>query len=318
MRFSSRCLSVAVLGFLLSASITSAQVWAGRGRVSGIVTDAEKNPIVGAKVTLFLGADETNGPAPKTTDKKGRWSALGLATGDWTVRIEAEGYKISEGTAHVISEAVGPGETVRVTLNPIPKEITEAAQGPDPNSMIERGNILMNEQKWAEARTEFQNAIAIIEDVQYHPAILRGISRTYFEEKNSADARKVLEQALTLAPEDQDTLKLIVTLLMADGKEAEAETYRSRIVDGFKVDPNSLLNLGIQRFNEGKMDEAMPYFERVISENPDLPDGYYYRALCFLNQGKNAEAKADLEKLIALNPDHSKAPEAREFLKELN
>lgn len=317
MRFSSRCSSVVALCMLLSVSVAWGQDWAGRGRVSGIVTDAEKNPIVGAKVTIFLGDDETNGPAPKVTDKKGRWSALGLRTGDWTIRIEAEGFKISEGTAHVVSEAIGPGETVRVTLNPIPKELADAEQGPDPNSMIERGNILMNEQKWAEARTEFQNAIAIIEDTKYHPPIMRGISRTYFEENNRVEARAVLDQALTLAPDDQDTLKLIVTLLMADGKEAEAETYRAKIVDGFKVDPNSLLNLGIQRFNEGKMDEAMPYFERVIQENPDLPDGYYYRALCFLNQGKNAEAKADLEKLLALNPDHPKAAESREFLKEL-
>ncbi len=295
----------------LVAVPAEAQDWAGRGRLQGQIKDPEGQPVEGAKITLTL---NDKGPAPISTDKKGRWSMLGLATGNWTIKIEKEGFKVSEGNARVISEGVGPGTPIQITLNYIPKEAAQAEQGPDPNAMIERGNAYMVEQKWAEARAEFQNAIAEIKDPTIHPAILRGISRTYHEEGNTAQAMKTLQDILALAPEDQETLKLVVTLLMADGKEEEAKTYQARIVGDFKVDPNSLLNLGIQHYNAGRITEAADYFERVVAENPDQPEGYYYRALVFLNQGKNAEAKADLEKLLALAPDHAKAAEAKEFL----
>lgn len=307
-----------VLGLtVLATSAVSAQDWAGRGRVQGIVTNAEKEPVIGAKVTLTLKGEEGQGPPPVATDKKGRWSVLGLATGDWTIVIEAEGYKAAETVHHVVAESVGPGQTLRVTLNPIPKEVAQADQGPNPRAMIERGNALMQEQKWADARTEFQNAMAAIEDKTIHPGIMRGIARTHFEEGHPDLAFKTLEEALAIVPDDQETLRLVVTILMAQGKEAEAATYKSRIVGDFKVDANSLLNLGIQKYNAGDVEGASGYFERVVAENPDLPEGYYYRALVYLNQGKNAEAKADFQKMLALAPDHPKAAEVKEFLAAL-
>lgn len=307
----STCLVLLVLVAGLWALGAEAQDWAGRGRLQGMIKDPEGQPVEGAKITLTL---NDKGPAPILTDKKGRWSMLGLATGNWTIVIEKEGFKTSEGAAKVISEGVGPTTPIQITLNYIPKEVAQAEQGPDPNAMIERGNALMLEQRWADARAEFQNAIAAIEDPTIHPAILRGISRTYHEEGNSAQALKTLQDILAVAPEDQETLKLVVTLLMADGKEEEAKTYQARIVGEFKVDPNSLLNLGIQHYNAGRIAEASTYFERVVAENPEQPEGYYYRALVYLNQGKNEEAKADLQKLLAIAPDHPKAAEAKEFL----
>ncbi len=305
-----------LISSLLLGSTAQAQDWAGRGRLQGIVTDQNKNPIAGAKVTLYL-AEEGQGPKPLTTDKKGRWSTLGLATGTWTVIIEAEGYKVAEGAARVIAEGIGPGETLRVSLNPIPKELIEASKAESPAGMIERGNALMIERKFAEARAEYEKAIAAIEDQASHPAILRGIVRTYYEEGKKTEALATLQKALAIAPDDQDSLRLIVTLLLADGKEAEAATYQARIIGEFKVDPNSLLNLGIQKFNEGKTAEALSYFDRVINDNPALPDGYYYRGLCYLNQNKTAEAKADFLKLLELDPNHPRAAEAKEFLAAL-
>ncbi|HEX4952527.1 MAG TPA: tetratricopeptide repeat protein [Thermoanaerobaculia bacterium] len=305
-----------LVGLLLLGSSVEAQDWAGRGRLQGIVTDQDRNPIAGAKVTLYLNA-EGNGPKPLITDKKGRWSTLGLATGTWTVLIEAEGFKIAEGAARVLSEGIGPGETLRVSLNPIPKELIEATKAESPAGMIERGNALMMERKFAEARAEYEKAIAAIEDTASHPAILRGIVRTYYEEGKKAEAMETLQRALTVAPDDQDSLKLIVTILLNDGKEAEAAPYKARITGEFKVDPNSLLNLGIQKFNEGKTAEALVYFEQVVADNPGLPDGYYYRGLCYLNQNKTAEAKADFQKLLELDPNHPRAAEAKDFLAAL-
>ena len=301
---------------LLGAATLGAQDWKGRGRLQGIVTDAEKNPVQGAKVTLYLG-EEGQGPEPIYTDKKGRWSILGLATGDWSFVIEAEGFKAAEGVINVISESIGPGQTLRVTLNPIPKEILEAAEGPDPRAIIERGNALLMEQKYAEARAEYEKAIAEIEEVEYHLPILRAIANTYYAEGQADEAIATLKKALTINPDDQESLKLLVTLLVNENRDDEAQQYQARIVGEFKLDPNTLLNKGIEAFNAGNTTEAGAYFEQVVAENPELPDAYYYRGLVYLSQGKTAEAKADFQKLLELAPNHPKAAEAKEFLEAL-
>jgi tetratricopeptide (TPR) repeat protein len=300
----------------LFAAPLLAQAWAGRGRLQGTVHDHEGKPVAEAKVSLLLDGAEGQGPAPVMTNKKGHWSILGLATGTWHITIEKEGFKISQGTSRVISESVGPGTHIPVTLNPIPKELTEA-QGPSPIAALERGNVLLTEKKFAAARAEYEAALGLIEDPASHPPILRAIAGAYWEEGQQETALAKLREALAIAPEDQDTLKLLVTLLTAQGQVAEARELQARIVGEFTVDPNSLLNLGIAKYNEGDIEGAADFFEQVVAENPQLPDGYYYRGLIYLNQGKNAEAKADFEKLLEIAPDHPRAADAREFLAQL-
>lgn len=311
-----RNVSIGLALLLFGAAAVGAQDWAGRGRLQGIVTDAEKNPIEGAKVTLYLG-EEGRGPELILTDKKGRWAVIGLATGDWTFVIEAPGYKATEGVLNVISEGIGPGQTVRVTLNPLPKEVLEAAEGPDPRQMIERANALLLEEKYAEARTEYEKAIAEIEDPQVHVPILRAIANTYYGQGQPDEAIETLEKALAIATDDQESLKLMVTLLVNEGREEEAESYKARIAGGFKLDPNTLLNQGIEEYNAQAYDTALEYFDQVVAENPELPDAFYYRGMVYLAQGKAEEAKADFQKLLELAPGHPKAAEAKEFLEAL-
>jgi Flp pilus assembly protein TadD len=302
---------------LLGATGLAAQEWAGRGRVQGTVRTEDGTPIVGARVTLLLGGEEGKGPTPTETGKKGQWSVLGLATGTWSVLVDADGYKGAVVEVRVISEGIGTAPPVAITLNPIPKELAEASQAEGPRAMVERGNALFLEKKYAEARAEYQNALAALTDPASHPPVLQGVARTYYEGGQAAEALQTLEQALAIAPDDQETLKLLVTLLMAEGKVEEAGAYQARIVGEFKLDPNTLLNLGINDFNAGKIPEALSYFERVVAENPALPDAYFYRGLAYLNQGRTTEAKADFQKLLELAPDHPKAAEAREFLAAL-
>lgn len=311
-----RHIAIAFSLLLLGAVVAGAQDWRGRGRLQGVVTNAEGEPIKDAKVTLYL-EEEGRGPGPTTTDKKGRWSFLGLATGDWTFVVEAPEYKPAEGVVNVISEAVGPGQTIRVTLNPIPEEVLEEAEGPDPRALIEKGNALLMKQKYGEARAAYEEAIANIEDAEFHPPILRAVANTYYAEEKADEAIATLERALEIAPDDQETLKLLVTLLYNEDRDEEAEVYQARIVEEFRLNPDTLLNRGIEAFNDDDLATAVEYFEQVVAENPDYADAYYYRGLVYLNQGKTAEAKADFEKLVEIDPDHPKAAEAQEFIDNL-
>jgi len=299
------------------------QSWAGRGRLQGQVKDESGKPVEGAKITLRKGTDrvdpKTDGPAPLTTDKNGKWATLGLAQGTWGILIEKEGFIPSEGQAPV--NEFGPAQPINVVLKVIPKEVIQKAEqesaAGQAKSAIERGNALLNEGKYAEARASYQEGMAKLEDKALHPAILRAVADTYYRENKSDQAIETLKQALALAPDDVDSLRLIVTLLVAAGREPEAQTYMAKLPQGTTIDPNTILNLGIKAFNDGKMDQALIEFDRAVKENPSLADAYYYRALVYLNQDKKPQAKADLQKLLELDPNNKYAKDAAEMLKDL-
>lgn len=302
------------------------QSWAGKGRLQGQIKDESGKPVEGARITLRNGSDvvdpKKDGPAPITTDKNGKWSILGLTGGAWGILIEKPGYMSSEGRVQVNEFAVA--QPINITLKVPPKEVIQKAQeessAGQAKTAIEKGNSLLAEGKYAEARTAYQEGMGKLEDKSLHPAILRAVADSYFKEGKTDQAIETLKQSLTVvpgAPEDPVTLQLLVNLLVGAGRESEAQTYMARLPQGTKVDANTLLNLGIKSFNEGKMDQALEQFDRVVKENPTNGDAYYYRALVYLNKGKNAEAKADLQKVLELDPDSKNAKDAKEFLKDL-
>ncbi|MCP4661474.1 MAG: tetratricopeptide repeat protein [bacterium] len=307
---------VALTAFLVVVSLASAQRWAGKGRLQGQIKNEEGEFIEGATVTLRHVDSPDEGPDPLTTDKKGRWAYLGLAGGRWTILIDADGYLGSEGSANVIEGAFGPGETIRVELRPIPEEVQREAEGARIVAWIESGNTLLDAQKYAEARAEYERALEKLEESD-KPVVLRGIARTYYQEGSVEEAIATLKQALAIEPDDPGALELLVTLLVNEGREEEAQTYMAQLPQESKLDPNTLLNLGIKRYNDGNLEEALEYFDRTVSENPAMATAYYYRGLVHLAQENAEAAAADLSKLLELEPEHPKAAEAKQFLEYL-
>jgi tetratricopeptide (TPR) repeat protein len=301
-----------ILLLLMAAVGAQAQEWSGKGRLAGLIKDEQGKPVEKAKVTLKYGKGV--GPAPILSDKNGKWSFLGLVGGDWNVQIEKEGFMISEGPARVNEYGVVP--PLNITLKPIPKEVMQESKGAKAVATIQKGNELLAAEKYAEARAEFEKALPDLDPKNQLP-VLRGIARTYFQEKQGDQAIATLKRALEVAPDDPETLKLLVNLLVASGKDEEAKAYMAKMPEGVAVDPNSLLNLGIKAYNDNKMEAAADYFNRVVKENPSLPESYYYRGLVYLSQGKSAEAKADFQKLLELAPNHEKAAEVKDFIKSL-
>ena len=61
------------------------------GRLVGLVLDDERNPVEGA--TVVVENPDLNPPRfEQMTDSAGRFSMLGLASGQWKVSVEAEGF----------------------------------------------------------------------------------------------------------------------------------------------------------------------------------------------------------------------------------
>lgn len=342
-----RLCALGLLTALVWALPATAQDWAGRARIQGIVTTEDGKPIEGAKVLIYRGGDKTKGPAAVTTDAKGRWNALGLASGSWSVLISKEGFVPSQGSMRLSEVALN--ESLKVSLQNW-QDTEEAKQAKGIIGDLEKANNFMREGKWGEARGLYEKVLPEVND-QSKPGIQLGIAQCQVQEKDYAaalttlapvlvatpedlsalklqaaaqgqlgktdDALTTLKQIVEVNPEDVDALQLIVNLLITAGREVEAETYSARMPAGAEIDPSALLNRGIEKYNGGDVDGALIYFEKAVKQNDKIAEVYYYRGLAYLAKERIEDAKADLKKFLELGPDHPNAAQAREFLKEL-
>ena len=309
-RLPARALAAVALA-LLATTPSFAQVWKGKGRLQGEVNDEAGKPVAGVKVTLRMQDNPEAGPEPVVSDKHGKWSALGLVNAGWTVKLEAEGYDISQGIVKV--NEYGSNPVVKTTMY-------KASAAADPRiaeaqAALDRGSELLKEKKATEARLEFEKALPVVEGAN-RLLLLKRIAFCQMVEGNDAGAVDTLKTVLAESPDDQEALRLIVDRLVVLHRNEEAQPYMAKLGTG-GVDPNTLLNIGITAYNENKLEEAQAKFDEAITAKPDWADPYYYRGLALLAQGKSAEAKADFEKLLALDPNHQFANDCREFLKSL-
>jgi len=303
--------SIALALLVALAVPAAAQEWVGRGRVKGTVKNEQGEPIAGARVALQLG---DKGPQPLVTDKQGRWSKLGLAHGAWAVVVDAEGYVGAQGSVKIVES--GPGQTLDITLRrPTREELaqSEAGQRNAVVELIEEGNARIVAQDYPGARAKYEEALAGLPAESQAP-VLRAIANSWYAQGDVDQAVATFDRALALQPDDTELLQAVVNVLVAAGREAEAEAYLARLPADAELAPATLLNFGIEAYNKGEMAEAFEHFDRLVRQNPDYPDGYYFRGLVELNRQNNAAAAENFKRLLELAPDHAKAAEAREFL----
>ncbi len=310
--------AIALLTLLVAAAPSFSQAWRGAGRAKGVILDPAGNPVVGATVTVTWVDNEEGGPPAIKSDTKGRWSFIGLVAGDWKLSVVADGFKPFEEQFPVY--AGGAPETLRATLDPLPKEILEAEREAERlkgiNSALKEGNDLSAAGKYPEARAAYEKALTQVEPAK-KAGILVGIASTYVQEQKPDDGIRYLEQALAADPKNETALRLMVSVLASQGKDEEAKQYLARLPDEKTLDVSTQLNLGIMKYNEGKLDEAGAIFERVLTQSPDRAETYYFLGLVHLTQQKNDLALERFEKFLELAPQHEKAAEAREFVKHL-
>jgi tetratricopeptide (TPR) repeat protein len=303
------------------------QSWAGKGRLQGQIKDEQGKPVEGALITLRHGTGpvdpKADGPKTVKTDANGKWSMLGLTGGAWGVLIQKDGFMESQGQVTVNEYAIA--QPINITLKVPPKAMVQEAQKQntqalEAKSALERGNAMLQAGKYAEARAAYEEGMGKLEEkdrAALQPAIYLAVADSYSKEGKNDQAIDALKKSLEVDPNNVDTLKLMVSLLISANREAEAKTYMAKLPAGTTMDPAVRLNLGIKAYNEKKPEEALTQFNQVIAENPNLSEVYYYRAMVYISQNKSAQAKADLKKLLELDPNSKFASDAKEFIKEL-
>lgn len=305
----------------LFSTAAVAQAWRGMGRLQGVVTDEAGKPIAGAKVKLTLPKAGDTGPAPITTDARGKWAAMGLMGGVWNIDIEAEGYVPQQGSAPV-SEAGQRTPPIKTAMRAMPKAEPEpepaqnvaSSVPPEAVAAVKAGEDFMAQGKFKEAVAEFEKAQALLPE---HIQLKQALAQAYYKAGQPKQAVALLKQVHAAQPDNTGVILLLTNLLFETEQFDEGKALLEGLPAGTITDPNALVNFGILFLNKNRLADAYTYFDKAVTLDPNRGETYYYRGLALLQQQKMKEAKADLQKVTTLAPTSSEAEDAKALLAQM-
>jgi uncharacterized protein (AIM24 family) len=114
--------------------------------------------------------------------------------------------------------------------------------------------------------------------------------REAFQEARYAEARRELENAQRLRPDDADVLNLLGLVYFKTNAFPEAEVIYRRLAH---ENPNVFIlhsNLGLILFKQGKYDESETYLLRAIELRPNYAKSHLYLGLLYRQRRKFAAA----------------------------
>ncbi len=289
-----RTLAALSLLIIVAAAVpAAAQDWKGRGRVEGVVTTEDDKPIEGVKVTLHPANDPENGPEPLYTNKKGRWSYLGLAGGTWRIVLDREGYMGSEGTVQVSEFARGKPVVVKLRANPF--------------AGIGRGDELLEQKDYAGARKEYETALPLLPPEQQVRLRAR-IGDTYFEQ-GDVDSALGVYQAIVGELEPSERAHVVLRLADIQARRGNLAAARARYEEAVPLlGPGDrgavLVSIAQTHDQEGNRAQAIATLERALEQSPDNVPVLQLIADLLSREGRDEEAEAYLARL----PEDVKLP----------
>lgn len=302
--------------FIVYASGQSAR---GKGRLAGVVVDGEENLIQSAKVVIeFLGKDVSK--LESTTDKRGRWSFLGLGTGRWKITASLDGYIPSSLDFFVQQLERNPKITLILKkLSAFDKPFIE-----DEGSFefLEKGNELYREGKYAEALSAFE------EFLRLNPKAYQTRLNIYNCYRELGEYEKAIEQCnliLENVSQDETLGKEMAAKALAGIGECylmqkdmeNAQKYFEQSIETYPENELIAYNVGEIFFSNQKLEEALRYFTLASELKPDWSDSYYKLGLVYLNTGDLAKAAENFEKFLTLEQDTERAVSAKNILEQI-
>jgi tetratricopeptide (TPR) repeat protein len=210
-------------------------------------------------VTLRLDG-ETSGPAPATTDARGRWALPGLAGGRWSLVIEAPGFIHAVGSVDVPD--TGPAPPLAVQLRPLSEETPGGPENPQAVFLwIDKGNSLLAQNKPAEARAEYEKALRTLPPEQ-RPDIYQGVARSWFLQGDLERAVQAVQAGLRIE-RGHKVLRGLLPMLLEDlGRPEEATAFLAALDAG---------TLPPQQDEEAEAGDWPPEIKAALAAPPEAP-----------------------------------------------
>jgi tetratricopeptide (TPR) repeat protein len=304
---------------MLGASVLASTALAQGGMLSGTVVDDLGEPIAGAMV--LLENPEVNPPRiEQPTDSNGRFSVIGLRSGQWNITVSAEGFLPNPGFVRIRS---GQNPPVNMSLDRIKHPLVialgdEAFVGLDPDEMeraLTAADAAYNSQQWQAALDGYTDILAklpMLNDLNMQ------IGNSYRSLENYEAAIAAYEAGLAGNPELQAEVDTeIGRTRMAMGDFSGATEALANAAEGAGAAREDLYNLGELEFAKGEIDAAAEWYEKAVALDPNWAKPLFKLALVALNKGDMDTAKTLFTQVVEKEPDSEEAAQAQATLAAL-
>ena len=285
------------VGMSLAIAVVSAQVAlsGGVGRLSGIISDLEGNPIAGAKLT-FVHVQQ-GFEREVVADAKGKFLISTLPYGDLKLTISADGFASYREDIKWVPELnpwkhdykLAPEGAARAAKQAVPVEglTTELAKALDEANAAKLGE-------------DFAKAAAIYETARQtsgdHPILLMGLAECYLRSNDSAKAVAVLQQALKLDPPPTGAHFYLGAAYSAAGQNEQAVTEFKTETELTPDNDRAFYNLGAVQYQLGKKNEAIAALVKARELNPDNAEAGSLLSQLYVETGQVDKAKTVVAK----------------------
>lgn len=329
-----RRLSLAVALAALAATVP---VFAQTGGLTGKCTD-EKGEVM-AGYTIQVERTDIKWSNKTKTNKKGEYTYIGLAPGNYKVTLEDPNGR----TIFYIGHHVTIGDPTEVNFdmakekslaqkeqqaNPeaqkkIQQEAADQKQFSGLKQLFDQGQALYDQQKYAEAAAMYEQALPLAKDKNV-PVVLGKLADSYQHARQFDKAGEDYQKLLELTPNDANAHNNLGSMYADMGKteQAQAEFQKAAELDP----PNAgrfYYNLGVTMYNKGNMDAAAAALKKSTELSPNFPDAYYLEAQALLGKasmtpdGKVVPVPGTIEALqsyLKLDPSGKWAQAAKDSL----
>jgi tetratricopeptide (TPR) repeat protein len=301
--------------------VLAAPAAAQTGRVGGVVKDTEGKAIKGATVKA-----QNPGASPSeftaTTDDKGRFSMIGLRSGNWKFIAEAPGFLPQEGQA--------PVRTIGAPNAPLEFTLAKGAAGPaglskEVQTELKAADELRNGGKFDEAITAYQAVKAKNPSLTMVNLVIGATYRQKAAQEKEKAARQALydqaiaayQEVLKVDPNNERAKIETGMTYMSAGNLDAAEQALAPAAESPSAGREVFYNLGEIKFNKGDTEGAAKMFERASQVDPNWQRPKVKMGLIAFSKGDKDTAIKLFEGVIAADPNSPEAAEAGAYLKEL-
>ena len=262
--------AVALIASLVAAVPAGAQ---STGMVKGVVMDDKGQPVVDAKITIEMNGG-TGRKFETKTNKKGEYIQIGLGSGSYKITAEKDKLGSAPATVQVRANA-----TQEANLTLAMASVSAAKEVQAKNAAItktfDEGVQLSNAGQHDQAIAKFNEAIAIIPTC-YN--CYNNLGFSYTVKKDYASAETAYRKSMELKPDDAAAYVALAGLFFNTGKAADAKPLVEKAVtlDPSNADAHYIFGMTLVTENAAK---AKSEFEEFVKLAPTAPNAAIAKSL---------------------------------------
>lgn len=283
-----------------------AQDYKGKGRVKGLVTDEQGNPIEGVRVKLF--SVKAQQGFSINTEANGVWNANWIRNGTWNVDFEKIGYAPKKISMQISEFKRNPD--IEVAL----KKVEGLIISKELEEELTMGNELFEQGHFDEARVVYEKLLAENPDAYI---VNTNIGNTFFQQEKYSEAVPFYEKVLEKDAENISAMLNIGNCYANMNENEKALEWYGKIAFEKIDDSTVLFNIGTNYYNLAKYEDALRYYQRAVEIDPENLDALYQLGLANLTMGNKSQAIVHFENYLEKDPESGRADQVRGFIEYL-